>query len=217
MLILYFVVPILWIASLKVRNGISLLVTSIILLIGGIVFLILSVDAVMTIARWGGGLDADISAFMIMTIGYLIMAATGLAFSAVFIKEKSKGKIKSSGVRHTSALESTFSASPQSRKESKYDLMILRNGDNLSGTILNESFTIQTTYTTLSFPKDEIKRMLFESAQADIQIMELLRGDILQGVIQDEIINIDIPSAGKTPIEQDKIREINFAKKQTTD
>lgn len=97
-----------------------------------------------------------------------------------------------------------------------YDLLRLRNGDDPSGNILNESFTIQTTYATLSFPKNEIKRILFESEQADIQIMELLRGDILRGVIKDEVINIDIPSAGKTPIKQDKIREINFAKKKTT-
>jgi len=110
--------------------------------------------------------------------------------------------------------------SPELPKEEKlkiYDLLTLRNGDNLSGTILNESFTIQTTYATLSFPKNEIKRIVFESEKAEIQIMELLRGDILRGVIKDEIIDIDIPSAGKTPIEQDKIREINFTKKQTTE
>jgi len=95
----------------------------------------------------------------------------------------------------------------------RYDLLILRNGDNLTGSILNESFTIETTYATLSFPKNEIKRIIFESEKAEIQIMELGRGDILRGVIKDEVINIDIPSAGENPIEQDKIREIDFAKK----
>jgi len=99
----------------------------------------------------------------------------------------------------------------------RYDLLTLRNGDTLSGTILNESFTIETTYATLSFPKEEIKRIIFESERAEIQIMELVRGDVLRGVIRDEIINIDIPSAGENPIEQDKIREIDFAKKETAD
>jgi hypothetical protein len=99
----------------------------------------------------------------------------------------------------------------------RYDLLTLRNGDSLSGTILNESFTIQTTYATLSFPKEEIKRIIFESERVEIQIMELERGDILRGVIRDEIIYIDIPSAGENPIEQDKIREIDFAQKETAD
>jgi hypothetical protein len=99
----------------------------------------------------------------------------------------------------------------------RHDLLTLRNGDSLSGTILNESFTIETTYATLSFPKKEIKRIIFESERAEIQIMELGRGDILRGVIRNKIIHIDIPSAGENPIEQDKIREIDFAKKKTTD
>ncbi len=85
--------------------------------------------------------------------------------------------------------------SPEQGK--RYDLLTLRNGDTLSGSILNESFTIQTTYATLSFPKNEIKRIIFESERAEIQIMELGRGDILRGVIKDEVINIDIPSAGQ--------------------
>ncbi len=96
-----------------------------------------------------------------------------------------------------------------------YDLLRLRNGDNLSGTILNESFTIQTTYTTLSFPKDDIKRILFESEKAETQTMELRRGDILRGVIKDDVIDINIPSAEKITIEKDKIQEVNFAEKDT--
>jgi len=99
----------------------------------------------------------------------------------------------------------------------RHDLLTLRNGDTLSGTILNESFTIETTYATLSFPKEEIKRIIFDSERAEIQIMELGRGDILRGVIRNKIIHIDIPSAGENPIEQDKIREIDFAKKKTVD
>jgi hypothetical protein len=47
--------------------------------------------------------------------------------------------------------------------------------------------------------------------------MELVRGDILRGVIKDEVINIDIPSAGQNPIARDKIREIDCAKKETAD
>lgn len=96
-----------------------------------------------------------------------------------------------------------------------YDLLRLRNGDNLNGTILNESFTIQTTYATLSFPKDDIKRILFESEKAETQTMELRRGDILRGVIKDDVININIPSAEKITIEKDKIQEVNFAEKDT--
>jgi len=109
--------------------------------------------------------------------------------------------------------------SPEVSREQaeRHDLLTLRNGDTLGGTILNESFTIKTTYATLSFPKEEIKRIIFESERAEIQIMELVRGDVLRGVIRDEIIHIDIPSAGENPIEQDKIREIDFAKKETAD
>ncbi len=109
--------------------------------------------------------------------------------------------------------------SPEVSREQveRYDLLTLRNGDTLSGIILNESFTIETTYATLSFPKEEIKRIIFESERAEIQIMELGRGDILRGVIRDEVINIDIPSVGENPIEQDKIREIDFVKKETAD
>lgn len=111
-----------------------------------------------------------------------------------------------------------YSSREVSREQVKrYDLLTLRNGDTLSGNILNESFTIQTTYATLSFPKNEIKRIVFESEKAEIQIMELGRGDILRGVIKDEVINIDIPSAGQNPIEQDKIREIDLAKKEAAD
>jgi len=121
------------------------------------------------------------------------------------------------GAASTEVFGAISPAVPETEQLKIYDLLTLRNGDNLSGTILNESFTVQTTYATLSFPKDAIKRIVFESEKTEIQIMELRRGDILRGVIKDVVINIDIPSAGKTPIESDKIREINFAKKQTAE
>ena len=42
--------------------------------------------------------------------------------------------------------------SPEVSREQveRHDLLTLRNGDTLGGTILNESFTIKTTYATLS-------------------------------------------------------------------
>ncbi len=101
-------------------------------------------------------------------------------------------------------------------KESvKYDAMILKNGDTITGTIENETFKLKTSYSNLTFELSKIAKIVFEGAGSNVDVVRLKVGDKLSGVVQDKKIKIKLVSGTSVEIDKDKVKEIQIRKTKT--
>ncbi|MBA7546906.1 hypothetical protein ES705_39307 [subsurface metagenome] len=94
------------------------------------------------------------------------------------------------------------------------DTIFLKNGDILSGEILNERFTVVNPYGTLIFCISDLAQIIFEEVKeqrpTDIARIILRIGDRVSGVVQEEKINIMLVSGEEIAIEKEKIAHITF-------
>lgn len=107
-------------------------------------------------------------------------------------------------------------SSGQTLKESvKYDAMILKNADTITGTIENETFRMKTSYGDMTFKSNEIAKVVFEGAGSNVDVVRLKVGDKFSGVVQDKKIKIKLVSGTSVEIDKDKVKEIQIRKTKT--
>jgi hypothetical protein len=108
-----------------------------------------------------------------------------------------------------SSTSSTTSGDEQSKP--RLDSISLKNGDTVSGYILNEKISIKTSYARLSFTVPEVKQIKVEGSGATTDIILLNTGDRLSGVLQEQKLSIKLSSGNVVEIQKDKLKEINIA------
>lgn len=77
----------------------------------------------------------------------------------------------------------------QQLREDAADLVVLRGGDRLTGTVRNTRYRIRTAYATLDFPRARVAGLRF-SAERGISRMILVNGDAVSGILLDDTIRI---------------------------
>ena len=78
----------------------------------------------------------------------------------------------------------------------------------LTGDIQNETFTVKTSYAEISFKRDEISRITLEGGGTNIDVLTLVVGDLLSGVLQNTKVSITLQNGATVEIERDKIKEV---------
>jgi hypothetical protein len=94
----------------------------------------------------------------------------------------------------------------------KYDLITLKNGDTVSGTVTVESVKIETSYGTLTFTIQELEKLTFEGSGNNVDIVSLRIGDKLSGSVQNNAIKVKLVGGNEIEIAKDKIRDIQLRK-----
>lgn len=97
-----------------------------------------------------------------------------------------------------------------------FDVMILKNGESLSGEVLKETFTIQTSYANLTIENDKISHIHFENPpQFPTDEVYLNTMDRIKGKLSQSDVSFKIGATGQiVDIEDDKIHTIMFLGKQ---
>lgn len=90
------------------------------------------------------------------------------------------------------------------------DQVILKNGDQLGGSIQNPSFTLRTSYGVLSFDRSKISLIEFEGGGQNIDVVTLRTGDKISGVIQDSSVKLLLQAGGEAELAKDKIKRLRF-------
>ena len=116
---------------------------------------------------------------------------------------------------HTQIKEIDFNpASPpvnsDGNTQSENDKIILKNGDQLSGTIHTSSYNLETSYGMLAFDRKDIAMINFEGEGSKIDVVILKNGDKMSGVIENEKISITLINGSLIQLSKDKIKTINF-------
>ena len=92
------------------------------------------------------------------------------------------------------------------------DVIVLKNGDKITGEVLNKTFTMKTSYATLTFDREKVDLIVLEGAGFNIDEMVLKAGDKLSGVLQDSKISMKLSSGAEAELDRDKIKEIRILK-----
>jgi len=88
------------------------------------------------------------------------------------------------------------------------DLIILKNGDKLSGDILDESFSLKTSYASLVLRTQDIKSIEFEGGGLNIDVVKLKVGDKLSGIVHNTSVRIKLLSGRVLNIDLEKVKSI---------
>jgi len=95
-----------------------------------------------------------------------------------------------------------------------YDTVYLKNGDVLSGTVLNQDFVISTSYGDVPLKIGEIAQIILEGetgqGPGNIEQLILRIGDKLSGIVNSAKISIELASGPEISLEKDKIASITF-------
>ncbi|MFA7126349.1 MAG: hypothetical protein WC182_02140 [Bacilli bacterium] len=94
----------------------------------------------------------------------------------------------------------------------RYDQIILKNNDTITGIILDEEFSIRTSYTFLTFKNDTIDKIEFEGSTTNLDIIILRLGDKISGNLENSSVHIMLNSGQEITIDNDKIKLIRFKK-----
>jgi hypothetical protein len=99
----------------------------------------------------------------------------------------------------------------------QYDAVILKNGDTITGEVLNETFTVKTSYASLQFDRAKLDKVDLEGAGANLDIVTLRVGDKISGVLETSKINVKLVAGQETAIDKDKIKTIRFRRSTATE
>ncbi len=109
---------------------------------------------------------------------------------------------------HVPGSASPGSAANGTQARPQFDSVVLKNGDNISGTIQNENLEIKTSYASVTFGIEEISRITIEGGGANTDVIVLSNRDRLSGMLQTPLIKVLIPSGTILEIEKDKIKNL---------
>ncbi|MCO5168966.1 MAG: PPC domain-containing protein [Planctomycetes bacterium] len=94
------------------------------------------------------------------------------------------------------------------------DLLELRSGDVLEGTVLNESFTIVTAYAQLEVPAARVAGLDLERRVADVEAIVTVDEDRFSGFIRTERLRVKLPAlAEPVEIRRERLVRVVFGRR----
>ena len=93
-----------------------------------------------------------------------------------------------------------------------YDTVELKNGEKVTGTVLNSTFTIVTPYSNVALEKDDISEIQIDFEPAGHDVVMLNSGGLMEGTIEEPAISFALDSGKTVTLEKKKCKKIIFHK-----
>ncbi len=93
------------------------------------------------------------------------------------------------------------------------DTVDLKNGDKVTGTVLNDTFTVSTAYSSITLKKDKISQIGIHSGNQNDDVVDLIAGGSVEGTIDEPAISLKLDSGKIISIEKEKCSRIIFKRK----
>jgi len=103
----------------------------------------------------------------------------------------------------------TYTTVLELQRSTKEDILFLKNGDKLTGTVLNPSLEIRTSYADLSFDTRLIAGITLE-AEAYMERIYTVNQNLFSGFMSDPAIEFKLSSGSEVTIRKEKIAKIIF-------
>jgi hypothetical protein len=95
-------------------------------------------------------------------------------------------------------------------RPSDTDVLLLLNGDQLTGTILNESFSIRTSYAQLNFNNRVIAGIDLEGGTNNIESIITVNDNRFSGFIDDPVFVLKLQSGPQIEVRREKVLKAIF-------
>ena len=93
------------------------------------------------------------------------------------------------------------------------DTVELKNGDKVTGTVLNNTFTITTPYTLVTLKKDQISEIKITPDSENHDVIELTVGGTLAGTIEEPSLSFKLISGKIITLEKEQCKKIILRRK----
>jgi len=93
------------------------------------------------------------------------------------------------------------------------DTVELKNGDKVTGTVLNNTFTVRTPYTHTILKKDQIAEIKLHSESENGDVIELNVGGTLTGTIEEPGLSFKLISGKIITLEKEQCKKIILKRK----
>lgn len=110
----------------------------------------------------------------------------------------------------TSNFESSIPIVLDLERQSSTDILLLRNGDKLTGTILNENFSIRTSYAQIKLNNKIIAGIDLEGGANNIESVITVNNNKFSGFIDDPIFVFKLQSGPQIQIRREKVLKAVF-------
>ena len=88
------------------------------------------------------------------------------------------------------------------------DTVELKNGDKITGTVLNDTFTVTTPYSNVTVEKDKISEIRINHEREDHDVIVLIEGGLMEGTLDEPVFSIKLPSGETTSFEKEKCNKL---------
>jgi hypothetical protein len=95
-------------------------------------------------------------------------------------------------------------------EDDKYDKITMRNGDAISGQVMNASLDLRASYAELKIQTSTVKHIKLEGADSKTDSVELRNGDRLTGSLNDKILTVNLRAGETIAISKKDIASIDF-------
>lgn len=94
------------------------------------------------------------------------------------------------------------------------DAILLKNGDTLTGTVLNNTFTVITPYTNIALEKDKISKIELDFEHENHDVITLTTGGLMEGTIEESAISFKSASGKMMSLEKKQCKNIYLNQKR---
>lgn len=91
------------------------------------------------------------------------------------------------------------------KRPSDTDILKLRNGDQLTGTVLNENLSVAATYAKIPVDLSQVDSISFIGGRNVLTKITMVNGDVVQGVLETEDIELSLDVGGDVKVYQDRV------------
>lgn len=95
-----------------------------------------------------------------------------------------------------------------------YDTVELNNGDQLTGTLLDDTFTLTTPYSFVTLKKEQISAIKPHSESQNEDVIELNVGGTLTATIEESSLSFKLVSGETISIEKEQCKKIILRKNE---
>jgi sRNA-binding regulator protein Hfq len=93
----------------------------------------------------------------------------------------------------------------------KTDKIVMKNGDKITGKLLNDPILLQTSYATLNIPRSKVQEIIFEGNGKKLDRIFLTNGDKLSGIVKTSSFKIKLKIGPNATMSKDKIQQISLS------
>jgi len=99
-------------------------------------------------------------------------------------------------------------------KTDVYDTVVLKNSDKVTGTVLNDTFTIMTPYTNVALKRDDISEIKIDFEHENNDVITLDTGGLMEGTIEETVLSVKLVSGKIISLEKKACKNITLYKKR---